>query len=77
MANGARNHQFFVRVNHSDVHTAGRRGNHAITRCVVLLFEFDSKKCKTIANPRTDWMRVLADTAGKHQRVQSAHRGRE
>jgi hypothetical protein len=35
-------HAFFVRANDADRNPAGRRGNHALIRCVSLFFEFDS-----------------------------------
>ena len=41
------------------------------------LVEFDAQKAESVANPLPDGRRVLADTAGEHQRVQSAQRRRE
>jgi hypothetical protein len=43
-ANGARNHQFLVRGNHSDLYVAGRRANHAIIRSVLLVVELDFQR---------------------------------
>jgi hypothetical protein len=37
-------HLLFVCMNDADLNPAGRRGNHARVRRIVLFFEFDSKE---------------------------------
>ncbi len=64
-------------MNDADCNPAGRRGNQALIRRVLLFFEFDSKESQPSANPAAERGRILSDATREHQRVQSAQRRRE
>ena len=64
-------------MNDADDNSAGRRGNYALVRRVVLFFEFDSKESQSIANPSADCGCILSDTTGEHQCLNSTQRRRE
>ena len=73
MANRLGYYLLFVRMNDADDNSAGRRGNYALVRRVVLFFEFDSKESQSIANPSADCGCILSDTTGEHQCLSLIH----
>src|SRR5678815_4576843 len=67
----ARNGQFLVRVDHANRDPAGIGGDQPRWLRVARRMQLDAEKLESLADPRAEDRRILADATGEYERIQT------